>query len=149
LVALQTPYNLLNRSAEGDLLAMAHDLGLGVLPTTPLTSGALAIQTPHAKSMRPGTKSKLSRRWGQSPRETHDGHRGAIVSALHGIAAEVERSPTQVALAWTLLNPAVISPVVTPRTSAQLDEHCAALEITLSADQIERLDVASRPKPES
>jgi len=49
-----------------------------------------------------------------------------------------------VALAWTLLNPAVVSPIIGARTYAQFEDNLAALEITLSDDQIKRLNDVSQ-----
>lgn len=59
------------------------------------------------------------------------------------VAREAGTSPAQIALAWTLLNPGVVSPIVGARTSAQLEENLQALEVSLTDDQRARLDAIS------
>ena len=67
-----------------------------------------------------------------------------IAEAVGAIAKEMGRSPSQVALAWTLLNPAVTSPLIGARTYEQFEDNLAALDITFSDEQIARLDEVSR-----
>jgi aryl-alcohol dehydrogenase-like predicted oxidoreductase len=67
-----------------------------------------------------------------------------IADVVGAIAKEISRSPSQVALAWTLLNPAVTSPIIGARTFAQFEDNLAALDITFNAEQIARLDEVSR-----
>ena len=59
------------------------------------------------------------------------------------IAKSIGKSSAQVALAWTLLNPAVTAPVIGVRTVAQLKDNLGALDVTISADQLARLDALS------
>src|SRR3546814_18413024 len=63
------------------------------------------------------------------------------------IAQQMNRTPAQVALAWTLLHPAVTSPILGTRTLAQLQDNLGALEITFSDEQIARLQVVSAIEP--
>ncbi len=67
----------------------------------------------------------------------------AIVDVVKEVAAELDRTPAQVGLAWTLQNPGVTTPVVGARTLAQLQENLGALEVDLTADQVARLDEVS------
>ncbi|MBW8728179.1 MAG: aldo/keto reductase [Inquilinus limosus] len=59
------------------------------------------------------------------------------------MAAEIGKSPAQVALAWTLLNRAVTAPIIGARTAAQLEDNLGALDVVLSDDQRARLEAAS------
>lgn len=59
------------------------------------------------------------------------------------IAAELGTSPSRVALAWTLLNPAVVAPIIGARTVAQLKNNLAALDVELDPQQEARLAEAS------
>lgn len=52
-------------------------------------------------------------------------------------------SPSQVALAWTLRNPAVTAPIIGARTQAQLEDNLGALDVRLTEDQWQRLEIAS------
>jgi aryl-alcohol dehydrogenase-like predicted oxidoreductase len=59
------------------------------------------------------------------------------------VAGELGRSPSQVALAWTLLEPAVTAPIIGARTLAQLEDNLGALEVAFSDAQRAQLDAAS------
>lgn len=56
-------------------------------------------------------------------------------------------TPSQVALAWTLTNPAVTAPVMGARTLAQAQDNLGALDVTLSVEHLSRLNAASAPEP--
>jgi aryl-alcohol dehydrogenase-like predicted oxidoreductase len=68
----------------------------------------------------------------------------AIATVVTEIAQEIGSTPAQVALAWTLLNPAVASPIIGARTLSQFEDNLGALDVSLTSDQIERLDTASQ-----
>ncbi|WP_262401385.1 aldo/keto reductase [Actinomadura sp. CNU-125] len=59
------------------------------------------------------------------------------------VAAELGRTPAQVALAWTLQNPGVTASIIGARTLAQLEGNLGALEVDFTAAQLARLDEAS------
>ena len=63
------------------------------------------------------------------------------------IAGEIGCTPAQLAVAWTLTNPAVASPVIGVRTPAQLEDNLGALAVDIFADQLARLDSASAVPP--
>ena len=63
---------------------------------------------------------------------------------MAAIAHETGRTSPQIALAWTLRNPAVTAPIIGARTLAQLQDNLAALEVQLETDHLERLDAVSR-----
>lgn len=70
-----------------------------------------------------------------------------IADEVKAVAAETGASPAQVALAWTLLNPAVTAPVIGARTLDQALDNLGALQVALAPDHVARLDAASRPAP--
>lgn len=147
-VALQIEYSLVERSVEHELMPMAPALGLGVMPWSPLGGGL------------------LSGKYGASDLATNDAagvadtRKGVIAStgllneASLRIAEEVKAvaratgaSAAQVALAWTLLHPAVTAPVIGARTLAQAQDNLGALDVKLDPDHVTRLNAASRPAP--
>jgi aryl-alcohol dehydrogenase-like predicted oxidoreductase len=71
----------------------------------------------------------------------------AIADVVKHVADELETSAPRVALAWTLLNPAVTAPIIGARTLAQLEEDLGAFELELSADHRTRLEDASAIEP--
>ncbi|WP_019930883.1 aldo/keto reductase [Nocardia sp. BMG111209] len=144
LVGLQIEYSLLERTVERELIPMARELGLGVIPWSPLASGVLtgkygrddlggeAVAAPE------GTRKNLAKAQGSLT------ERGlAIADVVREVAAELGHSPAQVALAWTLRNPAVTAPIIGARTAAQLEDNLGALEVEFEADHLARLDAAS------
>lgn len=140
-IALQLEYSLIERTGERDLIPMAHELGLGVLPWSPLAKGVLtgkyscadldATDGPESRKTIAAAAGVLS-------------ERGlAIADAVREIAAEIGHTPAQVALAWTLSNPAVTAPIIGARTPSQLEDNLGALEVTFTDDQHARLHDAS------
>lgn len=67
----------------------------------------------------------------------------AIAEAVKSVAAEIGRTPSQVAIAWTLLEPAVTAPIVGARTVGQLEDNLGALSVRLGDAQRARLEEAS------
>lgn len=70
-------------------------------------------------------------------------HNLDIADAVSDIAREAGYTPAQVALAWTLRNPAVSAPIIGARTLTQLDDNLGALEVRLAEDRWQRLDALS------
>ncbi|MGH7576724.1 MAG: aldo/keto reductase [Longimicrobiales bacterium] len=145
LIALQIEYNLIERTVERDLIPMARELGLGVIPWSPLASGVLTgkysradLPSGDASADPAGTRKNVA---ASNASLTERGL--AIAEAVGDVAREVGKSPAQVALAWTLLNPAVVSPIVGARTAAQLEENLHALDVSLSDEQRAHLDAVS------
>jgi aryl-alcohol dehydrogenase-like predicted oxidoreductase len=71
----------------------------------------------------------------------------AIARVVGEVAGELGLSAPQVALAWTLLDPAITSPIIGARTLAQFQDNLGALDVSLTGDHIVRLDTASRVDP--
>lgn len=146
LIALQIPYNLTQRTVEREFMPMAHDLGIGVLPWSPLAGGVLSGKYNRAdlKHDKSGQFSPSSTRKDINLRTGRLSERNlAIAEGVKEIAAEINATSAQTALAWTMLNPAVTSPVLGARTLAQLEDNLAALEVTFTKEQIDRLNAVS------
>ncbi|SFW85270.1 aldo/keto reductase [Amycolatopsis australiensis] len=146
LIALQIEYSLIQRTGERDLIPMARELGLGVLPYSPLGGGVLTGKYGRADLTAPSTA--------ESTRKSFNAAQGmvtertlAIADVVREVAAELDRTPAQVGLAWTLRNPAVTAPVVGARTPAQLEDNLGALEVEFTGAQLARLDEASAIDP--
>lgn len=144
LVALQVLYNLTERTVEREFMPMAQTMGLGVLPWSPLAGGVLSGKYRRDDLQRDAASKSMDSRkainlaTGRLTERALD-----IAEVVITVAEELNRPPAQVALAWTLLNPAVVSPIIGARTFAQFEDNLAALEITLSDDQIRRLNDVS------
>ena len=147
LVALQISYSLAERSVERDLMPMALEMGLGVLPWSPLASGVLSGKYSRAdlanhKEGDFSSRKAINITYGRVDEKTL-----TIADEVNAVAEQLGKSPAQVALAWTLLNPAVTSPIVGARTVDQLKDNLGALEVSFSEEQIARLnEVSSIPE---
>ena len=147
LVALQLPYNLTERDAERDLMPMAREMGLGVLPWSPLAGGVLTGKYTKADlpSGDEGEAGSLDSRKGINLATGRLSEKTlGIADEVKAIAGELDKTPAQVALAWTLVNPAVTSTLLGVRTFKQLEDNLGALDVTLSSDQIARLEEVSK-----
>ncbi|HEY1744637.1 MAG TPA: aldo/keto reductase [Granulicella sp.] len=138
LIALQIEYSLMQRTVEGELVPMAEELGLGVLPWGPLKSGALTGKYTRAN----GTKMQGPRgaRVGEFTEKQYD-----IIDVLGKVAAECEVSSSTVALAWLKTQPEVRSTIIGARTLEQLDANLKALDLILTPEQIASLNEVSKP----
>jgi aryl-alcohol dehydrogenase-like predicted oxidoreductase len=142
LTALQVEYNLVERTAERDLIPAAKALGIGVMPWSPLASGMLSGKYTTGGSAHEGEAGGRGVLLEAAGRV--DARVIAIADLVKAIAEEMNVTSAQVAIAWTLANPAVVSPLVGARTMRQYMDNIAALGVTLNAGQLERLDAASR-----
>ncbi|RSM57291.1 aldo/keto reductase [Amycolatopsis sp. WAC 01376] len=140
LVALQIEYNLIERTGERDLIPMAREMGLGVVPWSPLAGGVLTgkYDRDDLAPSEDGTRKNFNLALG-----TLTERNLAIVDVVKEVAAELGRTPAQIGLAWTLRNPSVTAPIIGARTPAQLKDNLGALDVEFTASQLARLDEAS------
>ncbi|MFE6610379.1 aldo/keto reductase [Amycolatopsis sp. NPDC057786] len=142
LVALQIEYNLIERTGERDLIPMAREMGLGVVPWSPLAGGVLTGKYSRddvtAAPSEDGTRKNFNFALG-----TLTERNLAIVDVVKEVATELGHSPAQIGLAWTLRNPGVTAPIIGARTPAQLEDNLGALEVEFTGSQLARLDEAS------
>jgi aryl-alcohol dehydrogenase-like predicted oxidoreductase len=140
-VSQQIHYTLEAREAEYELMPISIDQGLGILVWSPLAGGLLSGK--HRRNQAPAGTRQLAG-WKEPPIRDED-RLWRIVDTLVAIGTELNVSAAQVALAWTLGRPAISSIIIGARTEAQLTDNLAAADLTLSADQRQRLDAVSAP----
>lgn len=140
-VSQQIHYTLEAREAEYELAPISVDQGLGILVWSPLAGGLLSGK--HRRDVTPeGTRHLAG--WPEPP--IRDSNRlWNIVDTLVEVAGELDASPAQVALAWTLGRPAVSAVVIGGRNETQLADNLKAADLKLSAEQRARLDAVSNP----
>jgi len=150
LVALQIEYSLIERTPERDLIPMAAELGMGVLPWSALASGVLAGKYTRADldggggSAAGGGSASIGTRKNMALGAGALSERGlAIADVVKKVAADIGATPSQVALAWAMHNPAVTAPIIGARTPAQLADNLAALEVVIPDDALASLEQAS------
>lgn len=141
-VSMQNQYNLLYREEERDMMPLCAAEGVGVIPWSPLARGLLARP--------PATEPTAAIVRAQSDRllqKYYDLQDLAVVEQVAAIAEERGITMAQVALAWLLAQPALTAPIVGASKLKHLDEAVAAADITLSDDEIQRLEQHYRVKP--
>lgn len=141
--ALQISYSLIERTVEREMIPMAREMGMGVCPWSPLGGGVLAGKYSRADLAPAAPGGSYDRKAMNAATGRLSEHNLAIAEVVAQIAAETGASSAQVALAWTLANPAVTAPVLGARTPAQLADNLGALDLTLGEEQLARLGAAS------
>ncbi len=131
LVSEQSIYNLLTRDIELEVIPSAVGNGLGIIPWSPLHGGLLGGVIRKERNGKRRLEGRAA--------ETLASHRNAI-ERYEDLADELGHDPGDVGLAWLLHQPAVTAPIIGPRTMDQLDAAVRALDVTLDADTLARLD---------
>jgi len=141
-VSQQIYYSLQERSAEYELLPLAVDQGLGTLVWSPLAGGLLSGK--YRRGQEPPEGSRHLTDWNEPPIHDEDKLYDTIdvlveIADGHGVSA------ARVALAWLLTRPSVASLVIGARRDEQLADNLGAAELSLSGEEIARLEEVSRP----
>ncbi|HRW50017.1 MAG TPA: aldo/keto reductase, partial [Caldilinea sp.] len=130
LVSEQSLYNLAARTIELEVIPACRHYGVGLIPWSPLAGGLLG------GALRKATEGRRA--------STHQQQRierdRSKLEAYETLCQELGEEPGDVALAWLLHNPVVTAPIVGPRTMEQLTGNLRALEISLTAETLKRLD---------
>ncbi|MDQ0475334.1 aldo/keto reductase [Labrys wisconsinensis] len=131
LVSEQSFYNLFTRDIEREVIPAAESYGIGILPWSPLNQGLLGGVVRAEKEGRRRLEGRAAAALAK--------HRPQI-ERYEELAAELGHEPGEIALAWLLHQPAVTAPIVGPRTLEQLGSALRALDASLDAATLERLD---------
>ncbi len=134
-VALQTQYNLLERTSERELVRMANRVGVSVVAWSPLAKGTLS-----GKYLNADARGRVTTTTGSAQM---DPRTESIVREVVTVADELGVTPSQVALAWLLARPTPVMPIVGATSADQLSENLAALDVTLTPEHLDRLDAVS------
>lgn len=146
-VTLQPQYSLLVRGIEHEVVPAALDAGIGLLPWSPLGGGWLSGK--YQRDVTPTGATRL----GENPQRgmeawdarNADDRTWDIVEAVASVAAAHDVSSSQVALAWLAAQPAVTSVILGARTTEQLADNLASVNLTLTAAQLRQLSDVSTP----
>jgi aryl-alcohol dehydrogenase-like predicted oxidoreductase len=142
IVSAQAEYSLLRRGAEAELLPAAVDLGVALLPWSPLGRGVL---TGKYRGGIPADSRAASAQFAEFVGPYLDERARRIVESVATAADGLGVSPLAVALSWVRDRPGVAAPIVGARTAGQLKATLAAEEVTLPAEIRDALDDVSAP----
>jgi aryl-alcohol dehydrogenase-like predicted oxidoreductase len=138
-IGLQIEYSLLERSVEQELVPMARELGLGITPWSPLKSGALSGKYTRATAGKvAGDRAFVA---GFLDETTY-----RLVDELEVVAKAHDSTVARVALAWVRTRPGVTSTIIGARRVAQLEDNLKSLDLTLTTDELARLDALTKPR---
>jgi aryl-alcohol dehydrogenase-like predicted oxidoreductase len=137
-IGLQIEYSLLERTVERDLLPMAEHFGMSVVGWAPLAAGVLT-----GKYTREGGGDS-KRRGANENRGRTSGRALDIARMVDTVADEVGASSAQTALAWVRSKGYLYIPIVGARKVSQIQDSMGAADVTLSDDQVARLDEVSK-----
>jgi len=135
IAALQSEYSIWTRDPEGDILSTCRELGIGLVPYSPLGRGIL---TGSVKSADFGPKDfrRISPRFqGENFNKNLE-----LVQRIEKIAAEKNCTPAQLALAWVLAQGDDIVPIPGTKRRTYLDQNLGALDVKLTAGDLKRID---------
>ena len=136
-VGLQIRYSLIDRTVERELMPMAKTFDLAVTPWGIVGGGILT-----------GKYNKDAQAQGRAQMRGQMAERSlAIAAEVIGVAEELGRTPSQVAINWVRQGLGVVVPLVGARTVEQLDENLACLDFVLSTEHKARLDSVSAIEP--
>jgi 1-deoxyxylulose-5-phosphate synthase len=133
---MQNHYNLIYREEEREMLPLCADLGVGVIPWSPLARGRLTRPW-DATSARSETDAFGRRLYQDTDRD--------IVDRVNEIGAERGLPPARIALAWLLGRPGITAPIVGATRIEHLDDAIAAVDLELDATEVERLEEPYQP----
>lgn len=140
-MCVQNQYSLLDRQLEREMFGLARDRGLGVMVYSPLAIGLLGGE------YQPGQPAPEGSLWATRLRDRYEstmqGPAGEVVRTVLEIAAELGKTPAQIATAWVLSHPEVTCAISGADTIEQLDDVLGAVGWELPSEARQRLDAVS------
>jgi len=136
IAAVQTEYSLWSRDPEDEVLAACRELGIGFVAYSPLGRGFLTGRIRRFEDLDADDYRRHSPRF----QGENFAKNLALVERIEALAAEKGCTPSQLALAWVLARSSDIVPIPGTRRRPHLEENVAALEVSLSAEELAEID---------
>lgn len=135
IAALETEWSILSRDLEDDALPVARELGVTIVPYSPISRGMLSGD---ASAMTPGLLDfrRFLPRWAPKNRE----HNAGLVERIREIGEQHGATPAQVAIAWVLARGDDVVPIPGTSRPRRIDENLGAFDVELTADDLAVLD---------
>ncbi|MEC3954008.1 aldo/keto reductase [Nocardia sp. CDC153] len=142
VTALQSEWSLWTRDIEAEILPTCRELGIGIVPFSPLGRGFL---TGAIKSTADLPADDMRRNLPRFSDDNFDRNL-AIVAALRELADEKGATPGQLTLAWVQSRGDDVVPIPGTKRRTYLEQNVAATEITLTTDDLARIEAAAPPE---
>jgi len=139
-VSEQPPYNLLDRRIENELIPLALQYNLAILPWSPLAGGILAGR--YDEGIPEGSRAT---RFGQMFRDRLSESGIGVARKVGEMAREKGITTAQMSLLWCMLQPGVTSPIIGPRTMDHMQSFIPIMEMTLSPEEQQKFDELVHP----
>ena len=141
-VSMQPEYNAVDRHEEANLLPVCEGENIGVIPWSPLAGGFLTGKYDRDGDVPAGTRAADDEYTQNRFREEN----WAVLDEIEAIADERDASMAQVALAWLLARDVVDAPIIGPRTEEHLDDALGAVDLSLDAEEVNRIAAPKTPR---
>lgn len=141
ITAVQSEYSLWERGVEEEILPLCQDLGIGFVPYSPLGRGFLTGLISQRSDLPEGDYRLNDPRYSEENFAINMG----VVDVVEQIAVAHRVSPAQIALAWLLAQGEDIVPIPGSKRRATLEDSMAAVNVSLSAADLDALDAAAPP----
>jgi aryl-alcohol dehydrogenase-like predicted oxidoreductase len=138
LTALQSEYSIWTREPEKEIIPTLEELGIGFVPFSPLGKGFLTGTIDEHSRLESNDFRNTIPRFSEENKKANQ----AFVDLLQKVAREQEATPAQIALAWLLAQKPWIVPIPGTTKVNRLEENLAAVDIQLSAANIEEINKA-------
>ena len=139
-VSMQNHYNLVYREEEREMIPQCLDMGIGLIPFSPLARGLLTgtrTRDGERRTVRAGNDPIADALYSEDDFD--------VVDRLVTVAGERALSPARIALAWLLHKPGITAPIVGATKLSHLEDAIAAVEVPLTPEEIARLEEPYRP----
>ncbi len=147
LVSLQPQYSILARDIEVEIVPVCQKFGLGIIPWSPLGGGMLTGKYKREQEPDSGTRFAAPGPFQEVWRRRAFRDRNfEIVEVVLEEALKLGISPVALSLAWNMGRPGVVSPIIGPKSMAQLQDNLTALDMELPAETVRRIDEVSQPR---
>jgi aryl-alcohol dehydrogenase-like predicted oxidoreductase len=137
---MQSEISLVMREEEREMLGLCRDQGVGMIPWSPLGAGKLT--RPWGQT----TKRSQTDRFNKTMYEVVDGGSREVVSAVEAVARARGVPMAQVAMAWLLHKDGITSPIIGATRVSHLEDAVAAVEFSLSPEEIEQIEAPYQPR---
>ncbi len=148
LIALQLEYSLVERNIEREHIPAAQELGIGVLPWSPLAGGFLTgkYKREGAASGKGEGRLETTKGSGNPAFNKFSERNWRIHDVLTDVAKQINKPVAQVALNWVITQPGITSTIIGATKLAQLNDNLQAADFTIPAELRKRLDEVSAPE---
>lgn len=143
IAALQSEYSLLTRGVEAEILPLLRELGISLVPYSPLARGLITATVTDPDQLPPGDFRRTIPRF---DKENWDNNQ-RLVAAFASLANDKKVTPAQLALAWVLAQGEDIIPIPGTKKQRYLEENAGAVEVKLSPTDIQEIETLLKKYP--